>query len=124
MEWPWPCISGSSFDYSCLSFYTLSEILSATDTLISSLTTLNVKIDTMNTKIDTMNTNLEALVDKTPEPQAASILCSEYYTRQDLDNDTKIYGYDFYISTDRPKILDSIPKVGTPMTWDEYLVSH
>jgi len=109
-----PCLSA---EYDCLTYYTLTEILSATHNLITSVTTLSLKIDDMSASIDDLTA-------KTPNPQAGSILCSEYYTRQDLDGDTLICGIDFYISTDRPKVLDSVPRVGTPVTWQEYQDSH
>lgn len=56
-----------------------------------------------------------------PSPPAASLLVQEYYNNYDADGNGLIYGKDFYISTNRPKILDNLPKRGVPMSWDSYL---
>ena len=71
-----------------------------------------------------MLTNLYNKVAATQMTQAASILSSEFFNRQDLDGDGKICGIDFYISTNKPALLAGVPNGGIPMTWDEYKISH
>jgi hypothetical protein len=55
---------------------------------------------------------------------AASVLAQEYFTNQDIDGDGLIYGVDFYISTNRPKMLDNIPRIGVAKTWTQYQADH
>jgi hypothetical protein len=57
-------------------------------------------------------------------PSAAALLSQEYYSGQDLDGDTLIFGVDFYISVDCPEMLIDIPTNGAPKTWTEYQAEH
>jgi hypothetical protein len=73
--------------------------------------------------LTTMNTSLTDISDKIYSPPAATLLVQEYYNHEDFDGNGLIYGIDFHISANRPKILDNIPKRGVPMTWEDYLAS-
>jgi hypothetical protein len=65
--------------------------------------------------------NTEAAI--TTSIPTASLLVQEYYNNEDIDGNGMIYGVDFYISSNRPKILDNIPKRGVGMSWESYLAS-
>jgi len=103
--------------YGALTYYTLTDILSATGVLINSVNTINVKFDTINS-------NMSSIAAGASINQGACILFHEHYNRQDLDGDGLIYGYDFYILVDRPEMLERVPKHGTPISWQDYQDSH
>ena len=77
----------------------------------------------MKNSIDDVKDAIESMSTKIKETPSGSLLIQEYYNNQDADGNSLIYGVDFYITTDRPKILEFIPRKGTPMTWQEYLNS-
>ena len=89
--------------------------------------TVVVGLDDVITELTSVNTNLEDIHDRiklTTPIHIASLLLAEYYQNLDLDNDSLIYGKDFYISANRPKILDNLPKKGIAKTWETYLAEH
>jgi hypothetical protein len=106
-------ISGEIIDYECALYCTLNEALSGIHILIDLTTASNTKLDAIQTRLDNSNKII-----------AGSILHSEYYNNQDLDNDGLVYGVDFYISVDKPKLLAGIPNKGYPKTWAEYKAEH
>jgi hypothetical protein len=79
--------------------------------------------DTTNADLREIKNSIDVMSAKIKEPPAGSLLAQEYYNNQDADGNNLIYGIDFYITVGRPKMLNTIPKRGIPMTWAEYLNS-
>jgi hypothetical protein len=94
-----------------------SYMLSANYVTIGLLNTLIVDIADLKTQLDDVNTSIDK------GSNAASLLASEYFSNQDLDGDSLIYGVDFYI-TDCPAMLSTIPARGTIRTWAQYKDLH
>lgn len=89
--------------------FTNVKLLGLDQEIVDLLTQLNSKIDDLSDKV---------------HRDAAATLSLEYFSSQDLDGDGLIYGKDFYISVDRPPMLDEIPKAGAPKSWAEYQNEH
>jgi len=103
-----PAPSAGSYDPTFYEMY--SFILSASYLMLDALQSLADKIDSLQSSV-------------TQGSNAASLLVQEYYSKQDLDGDSLIYGIDFYIS-DPPEALASIPAAGARMSWAQYQTNH
>jgi hypothetical protein len=103
-----PAPSAGSYDPTFYVMY--SYILSASYLMVDALQDLASKIDTLQSSVSQGS-------------NAASLLVQEYYSKQDLDGDSLIYGIDFYIY-DPPEALASIPVAGTRMSWVQYQTNH
>jgi len=105
-----PPLSADANEFFALMLEADYAILEILGTLSDDITTVNSKLDSLGASVDRGS-------------NAASLLSSEFYSKQDLDGDGLIYGIDFYIS-DAPEMLATIPAVGSVITWAQYKILH